>query len=176
MVFNKKSIVMFNNTVFNGETIVGMTELHATTERLYQAARELRGVSGQSAVARVLEVTPQVMKNWEKRGLSEGGALAAQKHIGCNANWLLEGGEIPRRTPWMPSQKVSVLSVSEDIPPYRQAFVWPFRQVGYERLANLVRALGRPQSDQAIEQLDDNLDALVSKWELKAEAKKNQAG
>jgi len=68
-----------------------MTEIQPTAARLYQAAEQLQDVQGQSAVARLLNVSPQVMKNWEARGVSEGGALLAQKIIGCDANWVLNG-------------------------------------------------------------------------------------
>ncbi len=82
---------MFNNAVFSAETIEGMTDMHPTTQRLYAAARSMRDVTGQSAVARLLDVSPQAMKNWEARGVSEGGALKAQRVIGCDANWVLTG-------------------------------------------------------------------------------------
>ena len=46
--------------------------------------------------------TPQVIKNWEARGVSKEGALAAEKAFGCSPLWVLEGvgrapGEPPRR-------------------------------------------------------------------------------
>lgn len=82
---------MFNNAVFSPGTMEGMTEMHPTTQRLYTAAREMRDVTGQSAVARLMDISPQVMKNWEARGVSEGGALKAQRVIGCDANWILTG-------------------------------------------------------------------------------------
>jgi len=92
----------FNNTAFNAKTIDGVIAIHPTIERLYQAAKELRDVSGQSAVARLLGKTPQVVKNWEARGISSEGALLAQKIIGCDANWLLEGGMQMRNADWLP--------------------------------------------------------------------------
>lgn len=68
-----------------------MPEIHASAERLYAAADKLRDVRGQSAVARLLKVSPQVMKNWEARGVSEKGALLAQAEMRCDANWILGG-------------------------------------------------------------------------------------
>lgn len=38
-----------------------------------------------------LLVSPAVMTNWKRRGISKEGALQAQKEIGCNAGWLLTG-------------------------------------------------------------------------------------
>lgn len=92
----------FNNTVFSSGKIEGVTTLHPTIERLYLAAKELRDVNGQSAVARLLERTPQVVKNWEARGISNEGALQAQKIIGCDANWLLDGITSMRNAAWTP--------------------------------------------------------------------------
>ncbi len=65
--------------------------MHPSMARLYTAARELKGVVGQSAVARLLITSPQAIKNWEQRGVSQKGAIAAQMLIGCNAAWVIEG-------------------------------------------------------------------------------------
>lgn len=64
---------------------------HPSMQRLYQAAKELRHVTGQSAVGRLLKESPQTMRNWETRGISQRGAAKAQKTIGCDVTWLLEG-------------------------------------------------------------------------------------
>lgn len=65
--------------------------MHIHMERLYQAAKELRGADGQSAVARLLNVSPQRINNWEARGISSEGLLEAQKIISCNAIWVRDG-------------------------------------------------------------------------------------
>ena len=65
--------------------------MHIHMERLYQAAKELRQADGQSAVARLLNVSPQRINNWEARGISSEGLLEAQKTIGCNAIWVRDG-------------------------------------------------------------------------------------
>lgn len=65
--------------------------MHASTDRLYQAAKQLRDVSGQSAVARLLNESPQTVKNWETRGVSRAGAMTAESVIGVRAAWLLTG-------------------------------------------------------------------------------------
>lgn len=84
---------MFNNCLFNRLKINRMSdqELHPSAQRLYEAARDLKKITGQSAVARLLNASPQTLKNWEARGVSKTGAITAQELIGCNANWLLEG-------------------------------------------------------------------------------------
>lgn len=60
-------------------------------ERLYRAADELKGIKTQTGVAIALNVSPQVVKNWEDRGISKQGLLLAQKIIGCSAHWLQTG-------------------------------------------------------------------------------------
>jgi hypothetical protein len=103
-----------------------MSEIQPTTARLYEAADELRDVRGQSAVARLLNVSPQVMKNWEARGVSEGGALLAQKIIGCDANWILNGaGE--RQVVYKASNELSkVHAIHEAQAEYQVSSSWPF--------------------------------------------------
>ncbi|AVS89373.1 S24 family peptidase [Paracidovorax avenae] len=78
--------------------------MHESTARLYQAASEIKDVSGPSAVARLLGESPQNLKNWEVRGVSKAGALKAEELIGCSAAWVLTGdgpaarpGEVPAR-------------------------------------------------------------------------------
>ena len=88
ITFNHLSNPMFNNTLFSGGTILSM---HDQMERLYSAAKTLKNVEGQSAVARFLNESPQTVKNWESRGISKSGSVKAQAHIGCDANWLLSG-------------------------------------------------------------------------------------
>lgn len=66
--------------------------MHPSALRLYKAAESVTPpVKGQSAVARWLNVSPQNMTNWEKRGVSKAGAIKAQKLSGYNATWILEG-------------------------------------------------------------------------------------
>lgn len=83
----------FNNTMFSARTIPRMESdhIHASMARLYEAAKELQKVEGQSAVARLLNLSPQRMNNWERRGISQMGAVKAQEVVGCDANWILTG-------------------------------------------------------------------------------------
>lgn len=60
-------------------------------KRLYEAAKELRGVDGQTNVANLLNASPQLIANWERRGISNEGLLTAQDIIGCDAIWLRDG-------------------------------------------------------------------------------------
>jgi hypothetical protein len=65
--------------------------MHEHMARLYEAAEQLKGITGQSAVARLLNVSPQRLGNWEDRGISFEGMIDAQERIGCNAVWIRKG-------------------------------------------------------------------------------------
>jgi hypothetical protein len=130
----------FNNTAFSDNTIDGMTTLHPSVQRLYQAAKDLRDVSGQSAVARLLGATPQVVKNWEARGISNEGALLAQKIIGCNANWLLEGIAQMRNAAWSPGPGPTVMTAevpSAALYEFKSDSDWPFRDITADEIKKL---------------------------------------
>ncbi|MES2346281.1 MAG: helix-turn-helix transcriptional regulator [Pseudomonadota bacterium] len=60
-------------------------------KRLYEAAEALRGITGQSDVARAMNASPQTINNWEARGMSKAGMLNAQSAFGCSATWLETG-------------------------------------------------------------------------------------
>lgn len=59
--------------------------------RLYEAAKALRGIEGQSELARVLNTSPQTVNNWEARGISKIGMITALKTFGCSVTWLTSG-------------------------------------------------------------------------------------
>lgn len=103
-----------------------MSQIQPTTARLYEAADELRDVRGQSAVARLLNVSPQVMKNWEARGVSEGGALLAQKIIGCDANWILNGAGKKEVIYRATDESSKVHAIHEPQASYKVSSGWPF--------------------------------------------------
>lgn len=65
--------------------------MHETTVRLYEAAKAIRQIDGQSELARALNLSPQVVKNWESRGVSKDGLLIAEQKLGCSAIWLKTG-------------------------------------------------------------------------------------
>ncbi|HDR9135086.1 TPA: hypothetical protein QDA91_006289 [Burkholderia vietnamiensis] len=81
-----------NNATFTSPTICRMRKLHDTIERLYRAAKELQGVEGPANVARLLNESPQLLNNWERRGMSAAGMIHAASVIGCRADWLKTGG------------------------------------------------------------------------------------
>lgn len=51
---------------------------------------------GQSELARNLNTSPQVINNWEARGISKQGAATVQAMFGISVNWLLDGTGEPR--------------------------------------------------------------------------------
>ena len=65
--------------------------MHMQMKRLYEAAEALRGIRGQSDVARAMNASPQTINNWEARGISKAGMLTAQSVFGCSATWLESG-------------------------------------------------------------------------------------
>lgn len=79
---------MFNNAMFSCAIILAMDE---QMRRLYDAARILRQTTGPSAVAALLNISPQNVYAWEKRGISNEGLLRSQELIGCDAIWLRDG-------------------------------------------------------------------------------------
>lgn len=80
---------MCNNILF---TSGNLKRMHETARRLYLAAKELKKLEGQSAIARALtDTSPQTVKNWEKRGVSKAAMLDAELKLGCSATWLETG-------------------------------------------------------------------------------------
>jgi phage repressor protein C with HTH and peptisase S24 domain len=96
--------------------------MHMQMKRLYEAAKVLRGLEGQSEVARALNASPQTISNWEKRGISKSGMLTAQSVLGCDANWLEtgEGEMITLRTHVSESQLLPVRAAGKDDPDFIQ--------------------------------------------------------
>lgn len=78
----------FNNEPFSPPTI---STMHESAVRLYEAAKALADTEGQSAVAALLNESPQTLNNWESRGVSKQGAMKAQAAWGCDANWIRTG-------------------------------------------------------------------------------------
>jgi hypothetical protein len=69
-----------------------MADIHPSMARLYEFVRShFPGVQTQSELGRWLNTSPQVINNWEMRGISKDGAIAIQAEKGINATWLREG-------------------------------------------------------------------------------------
>jgi phage repressor protein C with HTH and peptisase S24 domain len=87
-MFKLEANSLCNNSLFNWGTI---TRMHETSERLYEAAAALRNARDPSSVARLIGASPQTVKNWESRGVSNQGMLDAERIIGCRAAWIRTG-------------------------------------------------------------------------------------
>ncbi|WP_174902190.1 hypothetical protein [Burkholderia pseudomultivorans] len=81
----------FNNKTFTSSNIGSMRAIHETTRRLYAAAKEIWDIEGPANVARLLNESPQLINNWERRGMSASGIIKAARTIGCRAEWLRSG-------------------------------------------------------------------------------------
>lgn len=99
--------------------------------RLYEFVRESHQLSGQTALADRMGETPQTVNNWESesRGISQGGALTAQRVFGCDANWLLGTSNIARR----PETPTGMVIASDS----NGGWQWPFWKVSREAYALL---------------------------------------
>lgn len=87
-MFKGNANIVFNMSNENCPIIRAMNE---QMERLYAAAKAIHRIDGQSAVAKLMNVSPQTVNNWEARGISIEGLLRAQEMVGCNAIWLRDG-------------------------------------------------------------------------------------
>lgn len=75
---------------------------HPATERMFQAAREKRlliGDDATSAMARLLNTSPQTVNNWRTRGPSKQARLDFQQRYGVSATWIESGDGDPFITP-----------------------------------------------------------------------------
>lgn len=103
--------------------------MHETMTRLYQAARELKNIDGQSELARYLNVSPQVLKNWETRSISSKGLIQAAKALEIDVRWLETGvGEMhprPIEANARPAPPLRLWSSNDPLPEEDYAFA-PF--------------------------------------------------
>lgn len=101
------------NTMFISVAYIGQKmPMSPSMSRFYAVS----GLS-KSALVEGLAVLPQLVNNWEKRGLSQDGALKIQKKWGINAVWLLEDEGAERTDSWpLPDQALlkRVLALSRD--------------------------------------------------------------
>lgn len=84
--------------------------MHKQTQRLYEAAKAIKDVSGLTDVSALLGISPQTLKNWESRGISAAGLVDAATTLGCSVQWLKEGvGAMDQgnRTTQSPADNVS---------------------------------------------------------------------
>ncbi|WP_147400679.1 helix-turn-helix domain-containing protein [Bordetella avium] len=109
-----------------------MKSMHAQMGRLYEAARaagRLSGEADQTDMARLLNVAPQNVNNWEKRGPSKEALLDAQAAFGVNATWaatgtgpMFIGGSPPDQGDHWPFARIDVRRIQR-LSPDERAYV-----------------------------------------------------
>lgn len=66
--------------------------MHPSMQRLYRAAKQRDpSCERQVDIANAINESSQRVNNWEARGISKDGAIAAQKLLGISATYLLDG-------------------------------------------------------------------------------------
>lgn len=93
-MFNNQVNTACINKVFISATMGQMKHMNEQMARIYEAARasgKLASGAEQASLARLLNVAQQNVNNWESRGPSKEGVLAAQHALGVNATWVLSG-------------------------------------------------------------------------------------
>ena len=65
--------------------------MNETTQRLFQAAKDLKNINLPSELARFLNVSQQVIKNWETRGVSAKMIPEIAEQLGISVRWLRTG-------------------------------------------------------------------------------------
>ncbi len=90
-MFIRMSNIACNKSLNRSFTLFVM---HETTKRLYSVLREIDVIKSdreQSELAKFLNKSPQVINNWEDRGISDNGLLEIQSKTGCSATWIRSG-------------------------------------------------------------------------------------
>ena len=124
-----------------------MKAMHAHMERLYEAARaagRLTGDADQTAMARLLNVAPQNVNNWEKRGPSKEALLDAQAAFGVNATWVMTGA--------------GPMFVGGTAAP---AHTWPFMRLDLDRILRLSPE-DRAYVEGKLESLVEGVEARIA--------------
>ncbi|UXL06453.1 S24 family peptidase [Achromobacter xylosoxidans] len=109
-----------------------MKQMHEQMARIYEAARAsgmLMSGPEQANLARLLNVAQQNVNNWERRGPSKEGMLAAQNVLGVNATWVMTGEGAMFTT--------SAPAKASDEPEPAKAQPWPFRTIPEDQLRAL---------------------------------------
>ena len=67
-----------------------MNEMHPTMRRVYEMTKQ-----GQSELGRFLNLSPQNISNWEKRGISKDGLKLIAETFNLSTDWVLTGDGSP---------------------------------------------------------------------------------
>lgn len=152
-MFNSKVNTVCSHKRRWATKIRDMKALHAQMDRLYEAARaagRLSGDADQTEMARLLNVAPQNVNNWEKRGPSKEALLEAQAEFGVNAIWVLTGS--------------GPMFVGGTSAPGTE---WPFRRLDVRRIQRL-----EPEDRAYVE---GKIEAVIEQVEARIQAEKSQS-
>ena len=153
-MFNLQVNATCINKMFSRATISAMKKMHAEMERMYAAATaagRLDQSAAQTSLAQLLNVAPQNVNNWEKRGPSKDALLDAQRAIGVNATWIQTGNG-----PMFVGADVAA-PTSEQAPHANEdgaASSTFFPRVSRSRFAQLTRSQQQGIEDWVIDQVD----------------------
>lgn len=112
---------------------------HPSYQRLTEAAARLRGLHGGIALTKALHYSdPQLVNNWQRRGVSKDGALDAERFIGCPAVYILDGN-IPPCDEWQRLRAAD--QAGQPIAPYERDEVRQLRELAQGMDPESVRAL-----------------------------------
>lgn len=67
------------------------SKIHPTAARMYEVVREKYDETRPGFVAKLMNVSPQTVNNWEERGVSKEGMILFQDITGCMVSWLATG-------------------------------------------------------------------------------------
>lgn len=149
-------------------------DMHGSAARLYDAARIVRGAVGIAAVAKLMNESPQTLKNWESRGVSAEGAIKAEMRLGCSAAWIRTGEGMMYRLSMIESTRDRVseepqaqyLSQPPDNVsslPQEAAMIKLAPAEGYVRLPILAEAAAGAGSDPDAYELIEHVD-VAEAW------------
>jgi len=132
-----------------------MSSMHESTGRLYAAAAKLvPPISGPTELAAALSVSKQSVTNWRSRGVSKEGAIEAQRVLGINLDWVLQG-------------QLPMFIAAAEAPAAQSQSARQQRQIlrDASKLVRLVLDGNIPLTDEQKEDLSDRAIAIVSeRW------------
>ena len=108
----------------------------------------------------------------KSKSFGEKKARSLEVQAGMPLGYLDESDTV-RMTYGLGSQTVAEATGTNVVP--AKAMRWPFLSVSYSRLMSLKNALGPRASAEALRDIDEHLDILVTKWERSAARKKNSS-
>lgn len=96
-------------------------EVHPTIQRIYDHLNFKQG-----DLANAINESPQVINNWENRGISKKGALTVFEKLGLDMNWVLKGEGSPS------SQSVFESQIKINLPKGGWVPVKSYSKMGYD--------------------------------------------